>query len=35
MKGHNELRDFDATLGNATRGGVLIEPVLVPENNQQ
>ena len=35
MKGHNELRDFDATLANAAWGGVVIEPVLVPENIQQ
>ena len=34
MKGHNELRDFEATLANAAWGGVAIEPVLVPENIQ-
>ena len=35
MKVHNELRDFDATLTNAAWGGVVIEPVIVPENIQQ
>ena len=35
MKGHNEFSDFDATLANAAWGGVVIEPVLVPENIQQ
>ena len=34
-KGHNELRDFEATLANAAWGGVVIEPVIVPENIQQ
>ena len=35
MKGHNELRDFDATLAHAAWSGVVIEPVIVPENIQQ
>ena len=33
-KGHNDLRDSDALLADETWGGVVIEPVLVPENDR-
>ena len=33
-KGQNDIRDSDAFLANETWGGVVIEPVLVPENDR-
>ncbi len=33
-KGHNDLRDSDARLAELAWGGVVVEPVLVPENDR-
>jgi len=34
-KGHDELRDFDTMIANVAFGGVVVEPVLQPESEQQ
>ena len=34
-KGHNDLRDSDARIADVACGGVAIEPILVPENDNK